>query len=263
MKGVPNIIPSFRNLTLSRPLVVLDTETTGRDSRRDRLVEIAAIKYVPGDDPQVFHRRLNPGVPIPAEATQVHGITEAHVTGCPTFDAVSRQLLKFVTDADFAGYNVAFDLQFLAAEFSRCGIDLSLDGRAVIDPMQIFHQREPRDLAAAVGFYCGQSHRDAHSALADAVAAAAVLDAQLARYDDLPRSPAELHRRLGRVDAAGKFRLEDGEVVFGFGKYSGRVLDGVACDDPDYLAWMLDADFLPDTKALVRAALSRAQKSPG
>jgi DNA polymerase-3 subunit epsilon len=257
------IVPSVRNLTLSRPLVVLDTETTGRDCRRDRLVEIAAIKYDPGGGPRVCHLRVNPGVPIPAQATRIHGITDADVAGCPSFAAVSERLLRFVTDADFAGYNVAFDLQFLAAEFGRCGIDLPLGGRAVIDPMRIFHQREPRDLAAAVEFYCGRPHRDAHSALADAVAAAAVLDAQLARYDDLPRSPAELHRQLGRVDVAGKFRLQGGEVVFGFGKYAGRALDAVACDDPDYLAWMLDADFLPDAKALARAALSRARKSSG
>lgn len=256
------IPPRIRNLVLSRPLVVLDTETTGLDARTERLVEIAAIKYTPGRVPRVFCRRLHPGRAIPPQATAVHGITDADVAGCPQFAEVAPRLFRFLADADLAGYNVVFDLQFLVAEFGRCGLDLPLDGRAVIDPMRIFHRREPRNLAAAVVFYCGRTH-NAHSALADANAAAAVLDAQLARYGDLPRSPPDLHRHLIPVDADGKFRVNEGEIVFGFGKHLGRRLDEVAHDDPDYLAWMLDQNFLPDTKAVVRSALERSQRSRG
>lgn len=262
-KGGLTIVPRVRNLVLSRSLVVLDTETTGLDARRDRLIEIAAIKYAPKRRPKVFHRRLHPGVSIPPQASAVHGITDADVVECPRFDSVAPRLMRFLVDADLAGYNVTFDLQFLLAEFGRCGLDLPLDGRAVIDPMRIFHEREPRDLAAAVEFYCGCLHLGTHSALADAAAAAVVLDEQLARYEDLPRLPADLHRYLVPVDVAGRFRVKEGVIVFGFGKHLGKRLDEVVCDDPGYLDWMLAQDFLPDTKAVVRAALDRPLISRG
>ena len=95
----------------------------------------------------------------------------------------------------------------------------------------------------------------AHAAGADALAAAAVLDAQVGRYG-LPAAPAEVHAALVEVDVAGKFRRgPDGAVVFGFGKHAGRPLADVARTDPDYLGWMLTRPFLPDVLDRVRAAL--------
>ncbi|WP_040887516.1 3'-5' exonuclease [Zavarzinella formosa] len=257
------MIPTPQHLVLSRPLVFLDTETTGRDAAHDRIIEFGAIRLVPSQPPQVRHTRLNPGLPIPSGATAVHGITDGDVADCPRFAMAAPALFRFLADADLAGYNVAFDLRFLQAEFGRCGLDLSLEGRAILDPMQIFHRREPRNLAAAVRFYCQRPLEGAHSALADAAAAAAVLEAQLERYDDLPRTPARLHQQLAPVDVGGKFRSEGGEIVFAFGKHLGRRLDQVVRDDPAYLAWMLDRDFLPDTKAVIRTALGQDPRNQG
>ena len=251
------MFPVFRHLTWSGSLAVLDTETTGRDPRRDRVVQVAALRYTRDDAPVSFDRRVDPGVSIPEAAVRVHGIRDADVAGCPAFGEVAAELLAFLGDAHLAGYNVAFDLQFLAAEFGRCGLTLPLTGRAVLDAMKIFHRHEPRDLAAAVKFYCGRKHERAHSALDDAQATVELLDAQLEKYPDLPRHAADLGRYLAPVDLAGKFREEDGTVVFNFGKWLGRPLNEVADKDPVYLAWMLDRDFLPDVKEAVRRALER------
>lgn len=82
-----------------------------------------------------------------------------------------------------------------------------------------------------------------------------MLDAELVRYQNLPRDIAGLHRRFADVDVGGRFRCEEGQIVFDFGKYSGRGLDEVTRTDPDYLRWMLGAGFLEDAKQIVGQAL--------
>jgi DNA polymerase-3 subunit epsilon len=254
----------FKKLVLARPLAVIDLETTGVDPRTDRIVEISVLKVVPGEEPVHKTRRVNPGIPIPPEATQLHRITDADVAGEPPFAKLAAGLLKLLEGCDLCGFNIKrFDLPLLTAEFERAGTSFSLAGRAIIDPLEIFHRREPRDLAAAVRFYCGREHIDAHSAAADVLAAVAVLDGILERYDDLPRTLLELHeqfRARGAADAHAKFLELNGQLVFNFGKFQGKSLDEIATNEPTYLQWMLsETTFLADTKEIVRAALARGK----
>jgi DNA polymerase-3 subunit epsilon len=91
------------------------------------------------------------------------------------------------------------------------------------------------------------------------MATAAVLDAMLARYEELPRSPAGLHQHFkdpNAVDSNGCFVRVAGQVRFAFGKHRGQPLAAIARMKPDYLRWMLDQDFFDDTKAFVRQALT-------
>jgi DNA polymerase-3 subunit epsilon len=120
--------------------------------------------------------------------------------------------------------------------------------------MQIFHKHERRDLSSAVRHYLGREHRGGHRAGADAYAAAAMLDAQLRRYPELPRTVPELHGCLSSVDLAGRLgRREDGAVAFTLGKYADVPLAEVARQDPGYLRWLLGQDFLPDVRGLTKA----------
>jgi len=125
----------------------------------------------------------------------------------------------------------------------------------VVDVLQVYHRREPRDLQAAFAFYVGGKFAEAHRAGHDVRAAASVLDAVLGRYRDLPRSVRELHAQLTELNRACRFHLVEGEPVFGFGKYRGRRLKDVARSDPAYLEWMLSGSFLDDVKEIVREAL--------
>jgi len=252
----------FEKLTLARPVAVIDLETTGTDPRTDRIVEISVLKVVPGAEPVHKTRRVNPGIPIPPEATKLHHITDADVAGEPGFAKLAAGLLKLLEGCDLCGFNIKrFDLPLLSAEFERAGTTLPLAGRAIVDPLEIFHRREPRDLAAAVRFYCGHEHAEAHSAAADVLAAAAVLEGMLERYEDLPRSFFELHEKFrdpAAVDANAKFLKVSGRLVFNFGKFQGKTLDEIALSEPGYLQWMLSQNtFLADTKEIVRAALER------
>ena len=79
-------------LNLKRPIIFFDLETTGIDIARDRIVEISMVKVMPDGEEIVRTRRINPGMPIPAEATAIHGITDEDVKDCPLFSA-NRQVV--------------------------------------------------------------------------------------------------------------------------------------------------------------------------
>jgi DNA polymerase-3 subunit epsilon len=249
------------SLLLKRPLVFFDLETTGIDPARDKIVEIALVRVDPDGGRVAMTRRINPERPIPAEATAVHGITDADVSDAPTFRQVAREILDVIRDADLAGFNIRrFDVPILDREFRDCALDLALASRRIVDAMTIFHKKEPRDLSAAVRFFLDREHEGAHGAEADVEASIDVLEAQLRRYPDLPRDVAALEAWChptppGSVDRGGKFVLREGEIVFAFGKQKGRALSEVARIQRDYLEWILKQDFPEDARTLVERAL--------
>jgi DNA polymerase-3 subunit epsilon len=238
-----------KQLTLDRPLVVFDLETTGTDPAQDRIVEIGVLRIEPDGERQLRTRRVNPERAIPAEATAVHGIHDEDVRDEPTFKFNLRR----------------FDVPLLDRELRDCGLDLGLGGRRIVDAMTIFHRKEPRNLSAAVRFYLEREHEGAHGAQADLTATLEVLEAQLERYTDLPRSVEELDAwtktRPDAIDESGKFVRRGDDVVFAFGKHRGRSLRDVAAQAPDYLDWVVGSDFPEDAKQLVREVLAELRGS--
>ncbi len=247
---------------LDRPLVFLDLETTGLRVGQDRIVELAVLRLSPQGDITEKVRRFNPGMPIPPEATAVHGIRDADVADAPPFEARARSLARFLGPCDLCGFNVRrFDLPMLLAEFQRAGVPFDPTAHRTIDVQMIFHREEPRDLSAAARFYLEREPEGAHTALGDIRTTAAVLAAQLERYDHLPRALDGLARYC---DEVSPFRTEfdrwfqeaDGELVFQRGKHSGRELRDVAAHEPDYLRWMLSLEGMdPGVLDAVRSAL--------
>ena len=256
-------------LRIQRAIAFFDLETTGTDPASDRVVEISILRREVDGSAETRTRRVNPGRPIPPEASAVHGIRDVDVRDAPTFRQIGRGILEFLGDADLAGFNIVrFDVPLLSREFRDCGLDLGLARRRVIDVMTIFHRKEPRDLAAAVRFYLGREHHSAHSAEADVLAAAEVLEAQLERYPDLPRDVTDLERVIRpevlreAADVSGKFVWKSGELVFTFGKHAGRMLRDVAREQKDYLEWILRNDFPSDARQIVEGALRGSFPEP-
>ena len=255
-------------LQLDRPLAFLDLETTGISVQNDRIVEIAVVKFLPRGGVKELSQRINPEMHIPEEASAVHGITDADVALEPTFARIAPRLLDFLADCDLSGFNIRrFDLPMLQEEFRRSGRELSMSGRHVVDALTIYHMKEPRDLSAALRFYCGKEHSGAHGALADVFATAEVFAAQLARYDDLPRDMAALEsavhpRDPSWIDDDGKFIWENGKAVISFGKHRGTPLDALLQHHRDYLEWMLTGNFPDSAKAVIREALAGRLPAP-
>jgi DNA polymerase-3 subunit epsilon len=255
---------------LERPLVFFDIETTGLDLRNDRIIELAFIKITPQGDVLERVRRFNPGIPIPADATAVHGISDADVANEVAFCRTAKSLVEMFDGCDLAGFNIRrFDLHMLIQEFRRCGVDFSLEGRHVLDVQTIFHREERRDLSAAAQFYLGRAHEEAHTALGDIRTAAAVLSAQLARYPKVPRDLRGLHAYCEeyapfRTELDRWFKGPAEARVFRRGRHRGQTLAEVARESPDYLQWMLNAEDMDEqVLEVVRAALGVPEPARG
>ncbi|RYD98333.1 MAG: 3'-5' exonuclease [Sphingobacteriales bacterium] len=240
-------------MELERPLVFFDLETTGTNIAADRIVEICAIKLNPDGSQAELHELINPTIPIPAEATAVHKITNEMVADKPTFAERAEAYADFFCNCDLGGYNIKrFDVPMLMEEFARIGkYPVKVSDTHMVDVMAIYHQREKRDLAAAVRFYCDRDHTDAHSAKADVQATIDVLKQQLLRYEDLQPNTSFLHNLLddGLVDLSRRFvRDSSGNIVFNFGKHKGKNVES----EPGYLEWMQGGDFTADTKIAIK-----------
>lgn len=251
-------------LSLERPLAFFDLETTGTRIGKDRIVQVGVVRLLPDGSRTSYQTLVNPEMPIPAEATAVHGISDLDVAMAPNLSAVASEILEQLSGCDLAGFNVLrFDVPFLAEDLFRVGVSWDHTGYRVVDVQRIFHKMEPRDLSAALRFYCGREHEGAHDALADVVATADVLLAQLERYPDRLAGNVEFLGELSgdrqrSPDAAGKLRFDDnGQVCLAFGKYSGWSLENIGRNDPGYLQWLMTKADLPgSTIAVMKAALS-------
>ncbi len=252
-------------LQLKNPIIFLDLETTGVDVSRDRIVEISLVKVMPGGDREVKTRRVNPEMPIPAEATAIHGITDDDVKDAPPFRALARSLASYMEGCDLGGYNSnRFDIPMLVEEFLRAGVDVDFKRRKFVDVQNIFHQKERRTLEAAYKFYCDRELEGAHSAEADVMATWEVLEAQLDRYPDLQNDVAFLADYSARdncADYAGRVVYDDkGVEVFGFGKHKGRSVADVFRREPTYYTWMMEGDFPAYTKKVITEIRLREKK---
>lgn len=245
-------------IQLHKPLAFFDLETTGITVGLDRIVEISILRLQPDGSRQVYTRRINPEIPIPFFASQVHGIFDKDVANEPTFRQLAPEIAAFIGNADLAGYNSnKFDVPMLVDEFLRVGINFEIKGRKLVDVQNIFHKMEQRTLSAAYKFYCGKEIENAHSAEADITATYEVLMAQLERYDTLARDVEGLHNFSSvtkNVDLAGRIVYnEKKEEVFNFGKHKGKTVREIFQREPSYYDWMMGGDFPLETKQVLTA----------
>ena len=246
------------NLKLEKPIAFFDLETTGVQVATDRIVEISILKVFPNGNKESKTWLVNPTIPIPAETTAIHGITDEKVVNEPTFEKLAPEIVELLHNCDLGGFNSnRFDIPLLAEEFLRVGIDFDMDNRKAIDIQNIFHKLEQRTLIAAYSFYCDKGLTDAHSAEADTLATYEVLLAQIEKYDELENNVdflAEFSQRGGKfADMAGFIRYnEEGKEVLSFGKYRDVTLEQIWKDNPGYFSWINQADFPLYTKNVMR-----------
>lgn len=252
-------------LNLKNPIAFFDLEATGTNISTDRIVEISIVKLHPDGQTETLTKRVNPGIPIPLEASLIHGIYDADLVSAPSFKDLARELLQFFGSADLAGFNVLkYDIPLLTEEFHRAGLEMPLEKRNLLDAQKIFHLMEKRNLTAAYKFYCGKTLDNAHSAEADTLATLDVFRAQMERYlgeeaEDLQGNKLgvfendmkKIHDLVNSqmVDLAGRFVYnQEGEEVFNFGKHKGKPIPQVLKEEPGYYDWMMRGDFPIDTK---------------
>jgi DNA polymerase-3 subunit epsilon len=240
-------------LNLRNPIIIFDLETTGLNLAADRIVEISIIKVYPDGSEEIKTRRINPGIPIPAEATAIHKITNEDVKDCPMFGNIAKSLAAYIKGCDLAGYNLLkFDIPILAEEFLRAKVDVNFRKIKIIDVQNIFHKMEQRTLVAAYKFYCNKTLDHAHSAEADTKATYEILQSQLDYYSDLKNDVtflSEFSVNNHNFDYANRIGADkDNEPIFNFGKYKGRKVKEIFQIEPSYYSWIMNGEFTLDTK---------------
>lgn len=247
-------------LSLQRPIVFIDLESTGLNTQQDRIIEIGIVKIHQDGHEEFFGSLINPGISIPPDAIKVHGITDIDVAEKLSFKEFAPQLFEFIKDCDLGGFNVTkFDLPLLEAEFQRAGISYSRKEKLIVDVLTIYHKFEPlRDLGAAYKKYCNKDLIVAHRAETDVRATVDVFKSQLKKHEELPKNIEGLHtfcRDPNWVDSDGKFVWVGDAVVINFSKHKGRTLEDMGKNETGFLNWIISKDFSPEVKKIAGDAI--------
>lgn len=150
--------------------VVVDTETDGLKTQGGRIVELAAVRFEDFQPVAAFSTLINPGKPIPADASAVNGITDADVAGAPTLAQVAGAFLGFIGVQPLVGFSLPFDLKFLYTG----GVDVFAEKRKYFDVLPLCRKVYKNDIdsfaLSDVCDLCGIYREDAHRALSDCLA---------------------------------------------------------------------------------------------
>jgi len=253
-------------------LIFLDIEATGANFLKDRIIQLAMIKYKPGvDEPEEWDELINPGIPISQEAYEIHQIDAQALARKPTFGQLAEKILKFIGGADLVAYNsYKLDIPILLEEFARVGIDWNIKNRKIIDVQRIFHKMEPRTLKAALKFYCNSELEAAHNALADTRAIVEIFKGQILRYENtiledeegkefaapIQRDIKLLHEFTNdqnMVDITHRLKYNaEGVMIFNFGKYNGQPVIDVFKRDRHFYHWIQNKEFSVQVKDILR-----------
>lgn len=204
-------------LSLQKPLLFFDIESTGLNIVSDCIVELSFVKVFPDGHNETKTWRVCPwdyaaGVQkkMDPKASEVNGIKDEDLVGERKFIEIAPEVVEWIADSDLAGFNSAkFDLPMLAEEIERVRsycvkriqdprvpdanrskaretlgkVDVDLHSKRMVDVQTIYHYMEPRNLKAAYRFYCGgEDFENAHTAMADTMATYEVLKGQLEMY---------------------------------------------------------------------------------
>lgn len=251
-----------------------DIESTGPNSSKDRIVQLAI--HVIDEEGKVLlskSKLFNPGIPITAEATKIHGITDEDVKDAPHFRDDAKVLKKIFENKIIITYNgMRFDIPMLMAEFERAKVEVELSGK-FIDVLKVETKLSPRDLSTVYRKYTGKNLDGAHDALADVKATQAVYEAHYSKLwedvenadgagaditdedRDIDNTMYELSGSKNALDYGGKLgRDDDGYLIFKFGKNNGKRV----IDEKDYASWILNQDFPAQVKKLIREEMNKA-----
>lgn len=192
-------------------VALLDVETTGRDASVDRVVELGIVVGRRGEIVAKYNWLINPGMPIPAEVTAIHHITDEMVADKPRFETVAHEIAAALKGCVPAAYNALFDRAFLMSEFSRAKVDgagVPALTREVewLDPLVWARDLQDGEKSRSLGDVAtrlGIALENAHRAQDDAEAALRVLYV-LGNDSRIPRAYGAMvqeQRRIAQVQA--------------------------------------------------------------
>lgn len=237
---------------IDRPLVVFDLETTGTDTVKDKIVQIAAQKIYPDGKIERKNVLVNPMMPIPPEATDVHKITDDMVADKPIFDKYAKGISDFFIGCYIGGYNSdSFDIPMLSEEMHRCGIVFPEKDSVRIDGYKIEKFYNSHKLGEVYKRLTGKDLDGAHDADVDTDATVTVFLKQIEKYGLTDMSLDDIIDSYQGdkefADMSGKFYLKDGSMFWNFGKHRDKLVES----EQGYIKWFMKQDFPTETKTVL------------
>jgi DNA polymerase-3 subunit epsilon len=241
-------------MNYTKPIIFFDLETTGVNVETDRIVQIALMIVKPDGTKEFKSRYINPEIPIPKEASDVHHITDETVKDAPIFKRVAKGLFQIFEGCNVAGYNSdAFDIPLLHKEFERCGIEWDVSKVQRVDVFKLYKLMHPNDLSSVYHRLTGNILTNAHNAEDDINATFEVFNKLVELSDGMFESVEDVteYTQDGKLlfDLAGKMYIdEDGIVRWSYTKHKDKPI----LDDRGYLDWFMKQDSTPsETKKRV------------
>ena len=253
-------------IKLEKPLVIFNVETTGWSLTADRVIEISYVKIWGDGRTKESNLLLNPEIEITRESAEINGMKSVDLKNKPTFKKMSQELWDIFYNCNYGGFNITdFDLPILKREFLRAGMDFNYTTSSIIDSRIIHSRMEPRTLSSAYRHYCQKEYspNSKNTATNVGVVTEIILE-QFKKFRILRDWDFifKLHnaQNENHEDVSRKFYWRNGEAYFNFSKYRDVSLFKVAQIDPEFLQWILGADFSEGTKNIVGNALRKAPK---
>ena len=257
-------------------VLAFDLETTGISTNNDRIVQLALLGVDSNESPIHFETIVNPRMPIPYGASNVHGIHDSDVRGKGDFSTIADETFELIDGSVIIGHNVrSFDMKLLDSEYLRLG-RLPPKPKVVLDTLEVVRRLKiarPHNLGALCKRY-GISLENAHTAAADAAAAMllfwrltvdhpasfrkSITEVERWLINGEIKSDASVLGRgindLSLVDPQGKIRRDGDQFIVAFGRHKGEDISQIKNDDPQYLNWLLSPKGIEDeaTRDLIR-----------
>lgn len=239
-------------MKITNPIIFFDLETTGINIQKDRIVQIACIKIDLDGNKEEKNILVKSLIPIPKEASDIHGITDETVKDAPYFSQIAKSLFNYFENCDIAGYNSDnYDLPLLIEEFERCNIEFPTWELNLVDVLKYERLLKPNTLTEVYKRYTGKDLEGSHDALNDVRATFEILMYQLENKSEMTPQDIDVlcQGNRKRHDVGGKTYInEDGDVCWSFGKNMNKPV----VNDMGYFEWVLKNEFPTELKTKLK-----------
>lgn len=253
-------------MRLEKSIIFFDIESTGVETETARIVELACIKYNPDGTKEEKTIKVNPTIPIPLEASEVHGITDEEVKDLPTFKQYAQAIRNWFEGSDLAGFNSNnYDVPLLSAEFERAGLEGINWNPTLFDVLTLYRDLFPNTLSAVYERLTGEELEGAHGAVADILATKQIADIIFPLLVEKSETPIETPKDVDeylqgdkkRFDLSGKMYIDvDGIVKWNFSKNK----DKAVLADAGFVNWFMQQGFPQESKNKIKELQNNNKK---
>lgn len=223
--------------------VCIDCEATGLDSKQDRIIEVAAIRFNLSEVFDQYESLVNPECVIPETSIAIHHITPDMVASKPTITTILPHLLQFIGKYIIVGHGVGFDIDLIANAAERAGIPCTLRHNLSLDTLRMarLYGDSPTNSLEQLRRHFNVEHEGAHRAMSDVIVNVEVFKHLARRY----RTTDHIFEALSRPVLLKTMPL---------GPHKGRLLKEVPLE---YLRWAANKNFDQDLLFSLRSELKR------